>query len=70
MARGNETTNSYPLVGKGKHVRRPLPVRKKMRSGTYQRFSCLSGTCQPILRVSQFAGTCRQAGICPEITLL
>ena len=62
VARGNETTNSYPSLVQG-NMSTDRCLFAKMRSGTYQRFSCSSGTCQPILDTYPLSGTCRQAGI-------
>ena len=56
MARENETTNSYPSLVKG-NMSTDCCLFAKMRSGTYQRFSCSSGTCQPVFEGCQFTGT-------------
>ena len=62
VARGNETTESYPSLVKG-NMSTDRCLFAKMRSGTCQRFACSSGTCQPILGGCQFMGTYRQTEI-------
>ena len=63
VARGNETTNSYPSLVQG-NMSTDRCLFAKMRSGTYQRFSCSSGTCRPFPGTCPLRGTCRETGIC------
>ena len=62
MARENDTANSYPSLVKG-NMSTDRCLFVKPRPGTYQRFACSSGTCQPVLEGCQFTGTYLQTGI-------
>ena len=59
VARGNETTNSYPSLVQGNMSTDRCPFTK-MRSGTYPCLACSSGTCQPFSDTCPLMGTCRQ----------